>query len=117
MKKILYFLCACVLVTCMTGCFSKKLTTDTFKEKMESLNYTVQNGDVNLESSKEINELLIATKDQIEVKFYVFSNSGSALDFIETLNNSNIKRNDNTLVVINNSTSDQAQEIFKTLGY
>lgn len=105
----------------------KALSTDEFQAKMEELGYVVEINNGSGEQFSEVEEMAIASKGNYEIKFYVLSNSGSAIDFSESIkqewqNNANytdIKRNDNTLVVINVNPEyeDEVKEDVKSLGY
>lgn len=127
MKKVIYILVMLIMLIGTTGCFNKKITTSEFKEKMESQGYIVNISKGENESSSEIEEVAIASKDNYEIKFYVLTNSGTAIDFSEDIkkewiNSSNyteIKRKDNTLLVINvpSSHKNVIKKDIKTLGY
>ncbi len=126
MKKIGYLSFIGFLSIILTGCFNKALSTTDFKSKMENLGYTVETSTVSEESS-EITEMATAQKDNYEIKFYTFTNSGTAIEFSESLkeswanetNYTNTHRNDNTLIVVNvqEAYKNQVQKDIKELGY
>lgn len=126
MKKIVYVGIVGLLSILLTGCFNKALSTTDFKEKMENLGYTVETSTHSNESS-EITEMATAQKENYELKFYIFTNSGTAIEFSESLkqtwegstNYTDTRRNDNTLIVINvpENYKDQVQKDIKELGF
>lgn len=127
MKKIIYILGSILCVLSITGCFNKKLTTDDFKNKMESLGYVVEIKGASGETSSEVEEVAIANKGNYEIKFYVLTNSGSAIEFSESMkqewtnstNYTDIKRKDNTLIVVNVPADykENVKKDIKSLGY
>lgn len=126
-KRIFILSMISFLLLGVSGCMKKALSTDEFQAKMEELGYVVEINNGSGEQSSEVEEMAIASKGNYEIKFYVLSNSGSAIDFSERIkqewqNNANytdIKRNDNTLVVINVNPEYESivKEDIKSLGY
>ena len=128
MKQVIYILMISSLLVIMTGCVKKALSTDEFQAQMEELGYVVNTTNGSGEQSSEVEEMAVASKGNYEIKFYVLSNSGSAIDFSKKkkkeweTNNTNfteIRRNDNTLIVINVNPEyeDEVKKDVKSLGY
>lgn len=126
MKKIGYVSLIGFLSIILTGCFNKAISTTDFKNKMENLGYTIETS-THSEESSEITEMATAKKDNYEIKFYVFTNSGTAIEFSESLkqswvnetNYTNTHRIDHTLIVVRVPENDkeQVQKDIKELGY